>query len=102
MRGPPRLAMVTRRAALLPLALGCAMLGGGLRSARAATLPAPASLANALSLALQRGQPLVVMASLEGCPFCRQVRDNYLAPLREGGLPVVQLDLASGQAVLDF
>ena len=42
------------------------------------------------------------MASLEGCPFCRQVRDHYLAPLHEGGLPVVQLDLASRQAVLDF
>ncbi len=99
----PRAATITRRdAALLPLALGWAMLGGVGR-ARAATLPAPPSLATALSAALQGGQPLVMLASLAGCPFCRQVRDNYLAPLREsGGLPVVQLDLASPQAVLDF
>lgn len=99
-----RPAAITRRgAALLPLALGCAMLAGGMGRSRAATLPAPESLATALAAALRAGQPLVVMASLDGCPFCRQVRDNYLAPLqRDSGVPVVQLDLASRQAVLDF
>lgn len=91
-----------RRAALLPLALGCSLLGG-MRRARAATLPAPDSLVRALAGALQLGQPLVVMASLDGCPFCREARDNYLAPLqRDSGLVVVQLDLRSGQPVLDF
>jgi hypothetical protein len=94
----------TRRTlALAPLALGVAMLAGGAARARAATLPAPASLAFALAAALARGEPLVVMASLAGCPFCREVRDNYLAPLqRESGLQVVQLDLGSPQPVLDF
>jgi hypothetical protein len=91
-----------RTLALAPLALGLAMLAGSGR-ARAATLPAPASLAAALATALARGEPLVVMASLAGCPFCREVRDNYLAPLqREAGLQVVQLDLGSPQPVLDF
>ena len=92
-----------RQLALLPLALGGALLGAGMGRARAATLPAPASLASALAAALQQGQPLVVMASLDGCPFCRVARDNYLAPLqRDSALPVVQLDMASAQAVLDF
>jgi hypothetical protein len=92
-----------RSVALLPLALGCAMLGSGIGRASAAILPTPASLASALAAALRAGQPLVVLASLDGCPFCRMVRDSYLAPLqRDTGLPVVQLDLASRQAVLDF
>ena len=43
------------------------------------------------------------MASLHGCPFCRVVRDHYLAPLRaDTGQPVVQLDTASAQVVRDF
>ncbi|MBA2674975.1 thioredoxin fold domain-containing protein, partial [Ramlibacter sp.] len=64
---------------------------------------APASLAAELAAALARKQPLVVMASLEGCPFCRIVRNSHLAPLRaESGLPVVQLDTASTRTVLDF
>ena len=72
-------------------------------AAHAATLPAPASLAAELAGALARRQPLVVMASLEGCPFCRIVRDSHLAPLRaDTGLPVVQLDTASTRPVLDF
>jgi hypothetical protein len=43
------------------------------------------------------------MASLDGCPFCRVVRNSYLAPLRaETGQPVVQLDMGSRMAVRDF
>ena len=34
-------------------------------------LPVPNSLADELALALKADQPLVVMVSLEGCPFCR-------------------------------
>lgn len=90
--------MSTRRQLLLmPLALAVAS-----RTA-AAELPAPASLADALADALRAGRPLIVMASLHGCPFCRVVRDHYLAPLREDtGQPVVQLDTASSQPVRDF
>lgn len=86
-----------RRLLLLPLAWGVA------RHAAAAELPAPASLADELAAALRAGRPLVVMASLQGCPFCRVVRDQYLAPLRaDTGQPVVQLDTASAQAVRDL
>jgi hypothetical protein len=99
-----RLPALTRRsAALLPFAMGCALLGAGMGRAAAASLAAPASLAAALAAALRAGQPLVVMASLDGCPFCKVVRDNFLAPLqRDEGLPVVQLDMGSRQAVADF
>lgn len=90
---------VTRRAVtLLPLAALAA------RPARAAAvLPTPASLAAALEGALRAKQPLVVLASLDGCPYCEIVRNNYLAPLqREERLPVVQLELAVPRPVLDF
>jgi hypothetical protein len=44
-----------------------------------------------------------VLASTEGCPFCKVVRDNYLAPLqRDERLPVLQLDLGSRAGLLDF
>lgn len=98
-----------RRALLFPVALGGVALGGVALAAGAASaapasqLPAPSSLRSELAAVLQAGLPLVVMASLEGCPFCQTVRDSHLAPLRrDTGQPVVQLDLGSGQAVLDF
>lgn len=87
-----------RVAALAPLALAF-----GAHHGEAAVLPKPASLATALAAALGSGHPLVVLASLDGCPFCKLVRDHYLAPMqREDGLPVVQIDRGSEAAVLDF
>lgn len=71
--------------------------------AAGAVLPPAQSLADELALALRRRQPLVVMVSLEGCPFCRVARDSYLSPLRlEGQVPVVQVDMRSMAAVLGF
>lgn len=94
--------LTRRRLALLPAALGW-LAWGSARDARAATLPSPDSLASELAAALREGKPLVVMASLDGCPFCKMVRDSYLAPLRrETGQPVVQLDMASPRSVRDF
>jgi hypothetical protein len=93
---------LARRALLAtPFGLGLGWLTG-VGSACAATLPAPASLASELAAALQASQPLVVMASLDGCPFCRIVRDTQLAPLQRQGLPVVQLDMGSAQPVRGF
>lgn len=66
-------------------------------------LPVPASLADVLAQALARQQPLVVMVSLPGCPFCRTVRDSHLGPLMaDTGQPVVQIDMRSRRAVRDF
>ncbi len=98
----------TRRAGLRALGLlGC---GAALPPAWAAgrSLPLSASLPDELARALKAGQPLVVMVSLHGCPWCEQVRNHYLAPMHaQDGLPVVQVDMrsarmtrtASGEAV---
>ena len=66
-------------------------------------LPLSVSLRDELAAALARRQPLVVMASLDGCPFCKEARQNYLRPLVEQeGLPVVQVDMRSRQPLRDF
>lgn len=68
-----------------------------------ATLPLSESLQSELAQALKKGQPLVVMVSLGGCPFCKVARENYLGPLHEQqGLPVVQVDMRSPRLVRDF
>lgn len=87
-----------RRRALLALpALAAAA------ASRAATLPSSRSLPDELALSLRLGRPLLVMASLDGCPFCRRVRDHHLAPLlAETGQPVVQVDMAGAAALTGF
>ena len=91
---------LTRRQCVLAGA-AASLLGAG--PALAATLPAPQSLPDALSAALKKGSPLVVMVSLVGCPFCVIARDNYLAPMQgQAGLSIVQLDMRNRQLVQDF
>ena len=65
-------------------------------------LPAALSLKDELAAALELTLPLVVMVSLDGCPFCRVVRDHHLLPLLQQGQPVVQVDMRSNARVLDF
>ncbi len=89
----------TLRRRQLLLAAGLSAL---LRPASAAELPAARALRDELAAALERGQPLVVMVSLDGCPYCKVVRDHYLAPMQQQGLPVVQLDMRSRAPVRDF
>lgn len=93
-------AAVSRRT-WLGLAISLAMVGSV--QAAGVVLAASVSLRDELALALLGGNPLVVMVSLGGCPFCRQARDSYLGPLREQqGVHVVQLDMRSDAKVLDF
>lgn len=63
--------------------------------ARASTeLPTPTSLRGAAQAAATRGEPLVVMTTLSGCPYCDLVRNHYLLPMqREGKVHAVQLDI---------
>ena len=72
------------------------------QSASVGRLPTAISLQNELGAALLRAQPLVIMVSLEGCPFCRVVREHHLLPLRQEGQPIVQVDMRSDARVLDF
>lgn len=91
-----------RLAGLLPLAFGWGW-AGGVQAASRVVLPAPDSLSRELAAALRVGRPLVVLVSLDGCPFCHVVRDSYLGPLRsEERQPVVQIDMQSGRALTNF
>ena len=92
-----------RKFALFPLALASVALLPGTARALTSALPASASLAEELSAALQISHPLLVMVSLAGCPYCKIVRQNYLAPLRsETGQPMVQIDMGSAAAIRNF
>lgn len=65
-------------------------------------LPLAVSLRDELAAALRQGQSLVVMVSLEGCPFCQAVRRSNLGPMHREGLPVVQVDWRTQRALADF
>jgi hypothetical protein len=88
------------------LAAGAAWLAApwlpGAAVAAPGGLPAAQSLRSELAAAALRRRALVVMVSLERCPFCKIVRENYLLPLLRDGQPVVQLDMASTQGLADF
>lgn len=86
---------------------GLAMMGtllwvGAAQAAPDAPLPASVSLAKELAQALQRHEPLVVMVSLENCPFCRISRRSHLNPMWKAGLPIVQVDMRSNAMTEDF
>lgn len=56
-------------------------------------LPTPASLRGAAQAAVARGEPLVVMTTLTGCPYCQLVREHHLLPmLRQGQIHAIQID----------
>ncbi|RZI70152.1 MAG: hypothetical protein EOP38_32180 [Rubrivivax sp.] len=64
-------------------------------------LPTPTSLRGAAVAAAARGQPLVVMITLTGCPYCEIVRRQYLLPMRREGLVhAVQLDVMDRTGIL--
>jgi hypothetical protein len=66
------------------------------------SLPKAVSLAAALQAALKSREPLVVMVSLPGCPYCTIVREHHLVHLRARGGHVVQVDMADHQLLSDF
>lgn len=91
---------MTRRAAVLGSLMAYASTTA---LAGTASLPVPSSLPEALTLALKSGNPLVILASLDGCPFCKIARENYLQPLQTNPTPfIVQLNLRSQQTVVGF
>ncbi len=100
----PRL---SRRHALQGLGLSMAALGvagweGAQAVAAPVSLPTTGALSDVLMQALRQKQPLVVMVSLQGCAFCKVVRENYLQPLRASGLQVVQVDMRDHRVLSDF
>lgn len=91
-----------------------AWLGAAAMSAMGMTMGSPTFAANValplssaldadLQRALQAKQPLVVLVSLDGCPYCNAARRSFLVPMRQQGqIDVVQLDMRSSKAVMDF
>lgn len=67
-------------------------------------LPTPASLRGAAQAAVARGEPLVVMTTLAGCPYCDLVRSHHLLPmLRQGRVHAIQIDIRDRTSALqDF
>ena len=97
-----RMSISSRRALLVAgLAAACGLLQAQ-PQAHMAHLPLARSLADELAAALRRGGALVVMVSLDACPYCRVVREQYLAPMSRQGLAVVQVDWRSAELVQDF
>lgn len=95
---------VTRRSLLGASGMAAVLASHPLVAANAPILlPAPTSLADALAQSVATQRPLVVMVSLDGCPFCKIARENYLYPLlMQDKQPVVQIDMRSTKAVKDF
>ena len=67
-------------------------------------LPSPASLRAAAQAAATKGEPLVLMTTLAGCPYCDLVRNHHLLPMRRAGqVQAVQLDIRDRRSNLqDF
>jgi thioredoxin-related protein len=66
-------------------------------------LPTAKDLSLELSQALMKHEPLIVMVSLDGCPFCKIARDNYLRSVQlEQHLKILQLDMGRSSMVIDF
>lgn len=98
MKSPERRRLCTAVAAGLALPLIGAY---GTAWARETALPVPASLPEAARAAAAKGEPLVLLVSLPGCPYCELVRRNYLLPgQRDAGWHTCQLDVNDRSARL--
>ena len=94
---------ITRRVVVKVLTAAGLACRAGWSFAEPFTLPVPASLQDELARALKAGQPLVLMVSLDGCPFRKIARENYLAPLvRDQGLRVAQINMQHKESVKDI
>ncbi len=61
--------------------------------AQETSLPVPDSLPDVAAAAARQGEPLVLLISLRGCPYCELVRRHYLLPARADGLPAWQINM---------
>ena len=101
--------MLERRKVAIFLGATCAYSTGvfGQNSSKNSTkerfLPTPASLQATARLATQKGEPLVILVSLPGCPWCELLRRNYLLPMRGEGVHAFQITVNDGTTVVaDF
>ena len=86
--------LYTRRLWMQGLAVGAAPVMAA-PDASERLLPSSQDLRRELQAALARQEPLVVMASLHGCPYCKLVRENFLLPLSQSGACITQIHFLS-------
>ncbi len=81
-----------------------ASVSGFQRSSSHSKLPNVQSLRGSAEAAAGKGEPLVVMTTLKGCPFCDVVRNSHLGPMRAAGqVHALQVDILDRTtAVQDF
>jgi thioredoxin-related protein len=73
------------------------------KPSKTALLPSPADLRLAAQQASSRGEPLVLMVSLPGCPWCELLRRNYLTPMRAEGVAAFEFMITErSQRIADF
>ncbi len=76
------------------VALAGGLLLPSLGVAADTALQVPVSLPGAAETAAAKKEPLVLLISLPGCPYCELVRRNYLLPAqRTGNLQAWQLNI---------
>lgn len=91
--------LFTRRALLIGAAAGWPLAA----SSQETALPRPASLPGVAEAAARRGEALVLLVSLPGCPHCERLRRSHLLPLlQDSGGGVVQIDVGSAATLIDF
>lgn len=96
--------MTTRRAVLqaVTASLGAATLSSwAALDASERLLPSATDLRHSLEMALKQRQPLVVLATLHACPFCKVARENYLLPAVKAGAVVTQVHFLSPMPIVD-
>ncbi|WP_313299689.1 hypothetical protein [Diaphorobacter sp.] len=65
-------------------------------------LPTTQDVRADLAKAIARGEPLIVLATLRGCPFCKVARENYLVGELKAGRAVTQIHFLSRDPVRDL
>lgn len=93
--------------ALAPVLLAAPLLTGGsalaqTRRAAPATLPALTNLVADGAQAQKQHLPILVLVSIEHCPYCEQIRRSHLMPMSRQANPGVlirEVDLRSQQMV---
>jgi len=100
---------MTRRKALIALAIAAPGWVRAQTDGRDAHL-SPLEDLRVLSASIAKNKtPLLVLFSTPGCPFCREVRQNYLLPraaeqARSGGLKLLlrEADIGSQRLIIDL
>ncbi|MEY4295289.1 MAG: hypothetical protein RLY82_977 [Pseudomonadota bacterium] len=83
--------------------IGMAALGSTNGQAKETALPRTQDLQKLGERALANQVPLVILASLPGCPYCELIRRSYLIPYRsEINLQSWQLDTTDKSSLIDF